>query len=184
MNAEESLRAERDRAEQYAERIEELAYTDPLTGLLNRRRAQEVLERVVWELHAGGDAAALLYLDLDGFKAVNDALGHAAGDEVLLEMARRLRGRTRRHDHVARLGGDEFLAILPGLDPARAAEQADHAANQVAAAVAEPIFTPRGPVMVNASVGISIFPGDGEDFDSLVRTADTRMYAAKRGQAR
>lgn len=184
VNAEESLRAERDRAEQYAERIEELAYTDPLTGLLNRRRAQEVLERVVWELHAGGDAAALLYLDLDGFKAVNDALGHAAGDEVLLEVARRLRGRTRRHDHVARLGGDEFLAILPGLDPARAAEQADHAANQVAAAVAEPIFTPRGPVLVNASVGISIFPGDGEDFDSLVRTADTRMYAAKRGQAR
>lgn len=179
VTAEEELVQERDQVAHYAQRIEELAYTDPLTGLLNRRRAQEVLDRALWEVRAGHDALALLYLDLDGFKAVNDSLGHAAGDEVLLEVTRRMQARLRRCDHLARVGGDEFIAMLPGLDPSCAAEQAQKVAAEVAAALVLPITTSRGPASIGASIGVSTYPGDGEDFDGLVRSADARMYAAK-----
>ncbi len=177
--AETDLRRERDRAARYAEQVEELAWTEPLTGLLNRRRVAEVLEEVLWEARAGGGAAAVVLLDLDGFKAVNDSFGHAAGDDVLREVTRRLRGRLRRGDHLARLGGDEFLVVLPGLDAAAATEQARQVAADLVAAAAVQVPGRDGPLAVGVSAGVAVYPGDGEDFDRLVSAADARMYAVK-----
>jgi diguanylate cyclase (GGDEF)-like protein/PAS domain S-box-containing protein len=180
VEAEQALRQERDRVQSFAERVSELALTDPLTGLSNRRSVQDVLETVLLDARVGESSAALLYLDLDGFKAVNDELGHGVGDEVLRVVARRLRARLRRGDCVARLGGDEFLVVLPGLEPGSAGGHAEHVAASLAAAVREPVLTDRGPVRVGTSVGIALVPEDGETYDELLRTADARMYVAKR----
>ena len=125
VEAERALRQESDRARAYLARIEQLAYTDPLTGLMNRRRLRGAGgDGELWRRRPADSAVALLFLDLDGFKAVNDSLGHAAGDELLQEVAERLRGRLRRSDLLARLGGDEFLVAVTGLDPDTAAATA------------------------------------------------------------
>src|SRR4029453_7179813 len=119
---------ERDRNAVCLARIAELAYTDPLTGLPNRRKLEEQVETAIWDARTGRDTLALLFVDLNGFKAVNDRFGHAAGDELLQSVARPLRGRLRRGDLLARLGGDEFLVALLGLDPATAATEAQRVA--------------------------------------------------------
>ena len=178
--AERALVQERDRAQSYLARIEELAWTDSLTGLLNRRRFEEKVELELWEATAAGGALALLFMDLDGFKAVNDELGHAAGDELLVQVAQRLRSRLRRGDLAARLGGDEFLVCLRQLDPARAAQEAGRVAAALTAAVAAPCEIAGRVVTVTASVGVATFPGDGvEDLRSLMHRADGLMYEAK-----
>jgi diguanylate cyclase (GGDEF)-like protein/PAS domain S-box-containing protein len=179
VEAEAALREERERARAYAEQVEQLAYTDPLTGLLNRRRLQEVLVPTLAAAEASGTGVAVLYLDLDGFKGVNDALGHQAGDELLREVAARLRRRLRRGDVVARVGGDEFLVVLPGLDEDAALGEGERVARELAAALGEPVLTSRGPVTVPASVGVSASPRQGRDFDALLHAADVGMYAAK-----
>jgi diguanylate cyclase (GGDEF)-like protein/PAS domain S-box-containing protein len=184
VEAERALRLERDRARSYLERIEQLAWTDPLTGLMNRRRLAEQVEAELWEARLRGDGLALLFMDLDRFKPVNDTLGHSAGDELLQEVARRLRGRVRRRDLLARLGGDEFLLAMTGLDPDEAGVQAGQVAHELVAAMAEP-FTVRGAeVRVALSVGISTFPHDAHDFDGLLHEADLRMYSAKQQRER
>jgi len=182
--AERALLDERERVTDYLQQIEHLAYSDALTGLLNRRRLQELLETTLWEAAANGTGTGLLYLDLDGFKAVNDSLGHAAGDELLREVSARLRRRLRPGDLVARLGGDEFLVLLPGLDPADARAAAQRVADELTRLLAEPVLTTRGPVVVGASIGVSAFPVDGDGFDQLVHAADGRMYAVKKRAAR
>ena len=174
-----ALREERDRAQSYLERIQELAFTDPLTGLPNRRRLEEQLDLQMWEARASGDGLALLYVDLDHFKAVNDTLGHAAGDELLSSLADRMRGQLRRGDLIARLGGDEFLVALPRLDPDRAGEQAEGVAAKLRAALGEPTLLRGSRVAVTVSIGVSLYPTDGTSVDQLLHTADTRMYAAK-----
>ena len=123
VEAERALVRERDRAQSYLARIEQLAYTDPLTGLANRRRLEERVEAALLDARLADGGLALLYLDLDGFKAVNDELGHATGDRVLVLTAQRLKDRLRRTDVLARLGGDEFLVAVLGLDPASAAHR-------------------------------------------------------------
>ncbi len=179
VQAEAALREERLRIAGYVEQIEQLAYADPLTGLMNRRRLLDALEPVLLSAHLNRDGVALLYLDLDGFKDVNDVLGHGAGDEVLRAVAVRLKGRLRRGDLVARLGGDEFLVVLPNLEPASAREEAERVRAELAAVLAEPMLTSRGPVEIVASFGASAYPADGADFDALLHAADARMYRAK-----
>ncbi len=124
---------------------------------------------------------ALLFVDLAGFKGVNDRFGHAAGDELLVAVADRLRGRLRRHDLLARLGGDEFLVALTGLPQATAATEARRIAGELAAAVARPVALGDQQVIVRASVGVSVWPEDGADFPALLHSADMQMYATRGG---
>ena len=184
VEAERALLQERDRSRAYLARIEELAYTDPLTGLPNRRRFEEQVETAIWNARASGGAVALLFLDLDGFKPVNDRLGHAAGDELLQNVAERLRGRLRRSDHLARLGGDEFLVAVGGLDPATAAQEAARVAEDLARAVEEPGVVRQELVTIGASIGLSLYPDDGEEFADLLHEADLNMYALKVSRTR
>ncbi|NIH70225.1 diguanylate cyclase domain-containing protein [Modestobacter marinus] len=184
VEAERALVEERDRTRSYLARIEQLAFTDPLTGLPNRRRLEEQVEAMLLDTRLAETALALLFVDLNGFKVVNDRLGHAAGDDVLVAMAGRLRQRLRRGDLLARLGGDEFLVVLPGLDLATAADEAAHVADELAAAVAEPVVLGEHRASVGASVGVSTSPADGDDFADLLHAADERMYAAKGASVR
>ncbi len=186
VEAERALVRERDRTSAALARIQELAYTDPLTGLLNRRRLEEQVEAAIWEARARGDALGLLFVDLDGFKAVNDRFGHAAGDELLQVVARRLQERVRRRDLLARLGGDEFLVALPDLRPETALAEATRVADELTASLrrAVPLFG--SEVHVGASIGVSVCPEDGVVFADLLHRADLRMYdrkAATRGVA-
>jgi diguanylate cyclase (GGDEF)-like protein len=151
--------------------VENQATTDQLTGLANRRRFHERWHAALRETVG---PTALLYLDLDGFKPVNDTLGHEAGDAVLVAVADRLRAVVRAGDVVARLGGDEFAVVMPWTD--------DHSARALAQrivdALAEPFDTATRPVFIGASVGVVVAP-QGADPDGELRRADTAMYAAK-----
>jgi diguanylate cyclase (GGDEF)-like protein/PAS domain S-box-containing protein len=179
VEAERALVRERDRTTAALARIQELAFTDPLTGLPNRRRLEEQVETAIWDARARGDALGLLFVDLDGFKAVNDTLGHAAGDELLQAIARRLRDRVRRRDLVARLGGDEFLVALPDLHPETAASEARKVAEEIAASIRRPVSLRGTEVSVGASIGVSVSPEDGVVFADLLHRADLRMYDRK-----
>lgn len=158
---------------------EEQAFTDTLTGLKNRRALDHVLARA---LATGGDLA-LMHLDLDRFKAVNDSLGHAAGDFVLQEAARRMLGAVRRGDTVARAGGDEFVLLFDGLTSRRRLGQI---ASSLIAALEQPIMWQRAPCEISASIGIALRPaGQVLQPDELIDRADTALYAAKEaGRAR
>lgn len=147
---------------------------DPLTGLANRRRALDAITRAIG---SGSGAFALLLIDLDGFKQVNDMLGHAAGDMVLRTVATRLGAETRRTDLAARLGGDEFLVLILG-DTAE--EDALWLARKVIAAIARPVPHAGTQAHVSASVGIALYPQHGENSEDLFAAADAAMYAAKR----
>ena len=179
VEAERSLAREQDRTRQYLARIEQLAYTDPLTNLPNRRRLQEQVELALWEAAAGETAVGLLFVDLDGFKAVNDRLGHAAGDELLVTISQRLRAGLRRTDLLARLGGDEFLVALPGLDPRSAGDEAARVASHLAELVRAPVQLYGESIQVGASIGWATSREDGVDFAGLLHVADQRMYQVK-----
>jgi len=164
---------ERKRAE---EQIKSLAYHDSLTGLPNRRLFQDRLSVAVAQAHRNSQHLAVLFLDLDRFKAVNDALGHAAGDRLIQDVAERLRTCLREGDTVARLGGDEFTLLLPGVsqvvDAARVAEK-------VLDALRVPFLIEGRELFATASIGISLYPEEGRDADTLVKNADAAMYRAK-----
>ncbi|MBF5082537.1 diguanylate cyclase domain-containing protein [Quadrisphaera sp. INWT6] len=182
--AQRDLAAERDRSAAYLARIEQLAFTDALTGLANRRRFEERLETALWEARAGDAALAVVLLDLDGFKAVNDSRGHAAGDELLVAVAQRLRRRLRRSDLVCRLGGDEFLLALPGLTPEAAHEEAAAVVASLRAELQRPVqLLTGGEVSVGVSAGVALHPVDGDGFAALAHAADQRMFADKRSEA-
>lgn len=152
------------------------AVTDPLTGLPNRHALQKSIDHAVAMARRKGRGLAVLFLDLDGFKDVNDAYGHEAGDRVLQELARRFAARTRDMDTVARIGGDEFVVVMEDLADARFAGTL---AAKLLAAAAAPVDVQGHEVALTASAGIAVFPGDGDDAAALVRHADTAMYAAK-----
>ena len=164
---------ERKRAE---EQIKSLAYHDSLTGLPNRRLFQDRLSMAVAQAHRNSQHLAVLFLDLDRFKSVNDSLGHAAGDRLIQHVAERLRTCLREGDTVARLGGDEFTLLLPGVaqvvDAARVAEK-------VLDALRAPFLIEDRELLATASIGISLYPEDGRDADTLVKNADAGMYRAK-----
>ncbi|MFC0530080.1 putative bifunctional diguanylate cyclase/phosphodiesterase [Phytohabitans kaempferiae] len=161
---------------------EERSRVDPLTGLANRKALLgEVADQVpahAERLANGGTDGhlALLVLDLDRFKHVNDALGHAVGDRLLVEVGGRLTGVVRPGDIVARLGGDEFAILAPGL---AGVEDARDLAARVVEALAEPVALDGLPLDVSGSVGIAVYPAHGEDFATLLRHADVAMYDAK-----
>ena len=165
------------RAEQaHAAQLLERSQRDPLTGAVNRLGFDSAFARALAGAH--GRPVALAYIDLDGFKTVNDTLGHAAGDEVLVEVAKRLSAVVRDGDVVARLGGDEFALVLLDVTPGVLADVADRAA----AAVRTPIATHAGEVHVGASVGLATSPRDGTTLDEVLHAADGRMYRQKRSR--
>ncbi|EKV27513.1 PAC domain protein [Caenispirillum salinarum AK4] len=153
------------------------ATRDPLTGLANRQLFMHVLEDSVERASSMERACAVLFIDLDGFKEVNDRWDHAVGDELLKEVARRLRGTVRVSDEVARLGGDEFTVVLTEV---RETQDAARVAEKIVAAVAEPYTLSAGTAEVSASVGIAVYPADATAAEDLVRCADQAMYSAKR----
>ena len=160
---------------------DDLAYQaahDPLTRLPNRARAMSEIEGALNRAQRSGMLLGLLFIDLDGFKAVNDTFGHRAGDEVLREVSARLRDLVRAGDLVARLGGDEFVVLLEGL--ATEADALD-VANRLVAAIAEPVqITGAGrPALVGASIGMAISQDGSTDADRLLHEADTAAYRAK-----
>jgi diguanylate cyclase (GGDEF)-like protein/PAS domain S-box-containing protein len=157
--------------------LEHLAHYDALTGLPNRALLSDRMAQALSQARRTQALVAVGYLDLDGFKAINDEFGHDAGDALLIEVARRLTETLRAADTVARLGGDEFVLLLLG---AASAEECKMAARRVLAAVAEPIMLKGHERCVSGSLGITLFPFDDSDADTLLRHADQAMYLAKR----
>jgi len=171
-------------------RIRRLAYFDTLTGLPNREHFNARLAGALDAARRGSRQLALMCIDLDNFKRINDTLGHSVGDELLCMMALRLREALRLEDnvgrpvpaalhdeHLSRLGGDEFMVLLPDIT---GADQAGIVADRIVRTVAQPMRLAQHEVLVTPSVGIAIFPADGEDLETLVRNADLAMYFAKR----
>lgn len=154
----------------------QLANYDKLTGLPNRTLFLDRLEQLRQQAWRANSYFALLFIDLDGFKAVNDELGHDAGDELLVEVARRLADRVRTSDTVARLGGDEFTVILSLL---RQPTDASRLAESLIGQLEEPFAIKGRPVQISASIGISIFPHDGSTSETLLTKADRAMYLVK-----
>jgi len=178
------------------DRLRYLAYYDPLTNLPNRRSFNEQLNRILKRAQRLGHSAALLFIDLDNFKRINDSIGHGRGDRLLVEIAKRLAGELREDDainyfsddnandldardgntEIARLGGDEFTVVLSDVRDVRDVESV---AQRVIQTLSEPISLHSHNPVVTPSIGIAMYPQDGLDADSLVRNADTAMYAAK-----
>ncbi len=174
--------SERKRTE---EQIRRLAYCDSLTGIPNRQAFLETLERELNRSKVGNKKFAVLFMDLDAFKRINDTLGHNVGDHLLKIVSERLRETIRPSDlvsrgdqshNLARLGGDEFTILIPDLDRV---ENALNVAHRVKDAMRRPFLIDGHEIFVTASIGISLFPEDGDDCDSLLKYADTAMYHAK-----
>ncbi|MFN2329868.1 MAG: putative bifunctional diguanylate cyclase/phosphodiesterase [Chromatocurvus sp.] len=178
------------------DRLRYLAYYDPLTNLPNRRSFNEQLNRILKRAQRTGTCAALLFIDLDNFKRINDSIGHGRGDRLLVEIAKRLSNELREEDainyfsgtagdevarearntEIARLGGDEFTVVLSDVKDTRDVEVVGA---RIIASLSQPIALHSHNPVVTPSIGIAMYPQDGIDADSLVRNADTAMYAAK-----
>jgi diguanylate cyclase (GGDEF)-like protein len=151
------------------------AYYDSLTSLPNRQLFKDRLEREIAHARRAHKQVALIYIDLDRFKNVNDSMGHSAGDALLLGVSQQLAAQLRDSDTLARLGGDEFVVIAPGIE-----EQPAHVlAERIQAALREPIIVQQATCFAQASIGLAVYPQDGTDVESLLRSADTAMYRAK-----
>lgn len=157
------------------DRIQRLAHFDPLTNLPNRALLAERAHRLIADEQARGGTLAMVFLDLDHFKNVNDSLGHRIGDILLVAVAQRLQSLLTSQDTVSRLGGDEFLLLLPSTTAAAAADMA----TRLLAAVAQPFQVDPYELTTTLSVGIAMYPADGESFDTLYQRADAAMYRAK-----
>lgn len=158
------------------EQIHSLAYYDDLTGLANRRLLLDRLELALAAAKQHHHKMAVLFLDLDLFKRINDTLGHQAGDEVLKTIARRLEANINKGDSVARLGGDEFTVLVPEVENLSLLEAE---ASRLIAAIIEPLTIMQNTLVVSTSIGISVYPDDGDTAESLLKHADTAMYRAK-----
>jgi len=156
--------------------LQRMAHHDELTKLPNRSLFFDRLERALADARRHGNEFALLFVDLDGFKAVNDAHGHQTGDQLLQEVARRMEQCVRASDTVARMGGDEFAVILGDVDEA---ENATRVAQKIIASLSAPLVLEGKDCHVGASIGISLFPQDGESSEGLLTKADSAMYCAK-----
>lgn len=163
----------RKRAE---ETVRRMAYYDTLTGLPNRALFEDRLAVAMATAERESSAFAVLFMDIDDFKAVNDSWGHAVGDEMLIEVARRLKLAVRRSDTVARMGGDEFTVLLPRV---RTRDGVEQVITKILDTVALPVATARGVAPLTLSIGAALYPADGATAGTLVHAADMAMYAAK-----
>ena len=154
----------------------QLAHFDPLTGLCNRKHWMDQAHATLEAAQRHGDRLAVMFIDLDRFKHVNDSLGHSAGDRLLGTVAQRLRECLRSRDVLARLGGDEFVVLLPRL---KQRDGAASAARKIMQVLAQPVWLDQHEVAVSASLGLACYPEDGDSIETLLRHADTAMYAAK-----
>lgn len=162
------------------QRIRKLAYFDPLTDLPNRSLFHDRLTQALQRAVRANQSVAVLFLDLDRFKAINDSMGHAVGDRLLTEAAARLRDCIRADDTVARMGGDEFTLILSGLTEREAAESAAvQVSMKIMRSLNEPFRLAGRELFISTSIGIALFPEDGSDAETLLKNADTAMYHAK-----
>ncbi|MFC5299784.1 putative bifunctional diguanylate cyclase/phosphodiesterase [Azospira restricta] len=166
----------RQSVRQAEQNLRHLAHVDPVTGLANRNAFNERLEFAIDEAASFDENVAMLLLDLDNFKQVNDTLGHQAGDELLRMVAQRILRSLRRDDIVARLGGDEFAVILKGLS---ARSEATQVCAKLIESIGQPFPIEGQDFFVTASIGVAFFPEDAEDSRTLIRNADTAMYQAK-----
>lgn len=162
--------------------LQQMAFYDQLTGLPNRALFIDLVQREMLQAHRGQQQFGIFFIDLDRFKAVNDSMGHAAGDELLIEVARRLRDTLREVDVVCRQSGDEFLVMVRDIDHW---ESLGEMAERILRVVEEPVQLANTTVRVSASIGIALFPEDAQDFETLVKHADIAVYQAKTlGRAR
>ncbi|MFO0232249.1 MAG: putative bifunctional diguanylate cyclase/phosphodiesterase [Burkholderiales bacterium] len=159
-------------------RVQRLAYHDDLTGLPNRAAFMEHIGESIAQARARSSRFALLFLDLDGFKEINDSLGHDAGDDLLRQVSQRIRACLRQADRLARFGGDEFLVLI---DPVRKRRDVEVVTRKILKAVATPLKLDGLMATVSASIGIAMFPDDGGDPPRLLKNADAAMYQAKQG---
>ncbi|CAN7198237.1 EAL domain-containing protein [Pseudoduganella sp. LjRoot289] len=176
LEANEKLRAENLERKQAEERIRYMAHYDALTGLPNRVLFQDRVSQAIALAHRNGNQLALLFIDLDYFKHINDSLGHQAGDRLLQLVASCLQQCLREGDSVARLGGDEFVVSLIQL---HASDDAARVAQKILAALDQPFVVADHELHVSGSIGIGLYPDDGGDVESLMRAADAAMYCAK-----
>lgn len=158
-----------------AERIDRLSHFDQLTGLPNLGQLKERFKYAISLAQRSGESLAVIFLDLDHFKDINDTLGHSVGDQVLMEIGKRIKESLREEDAVSRQGGDEFILLLPGTD----AEGAALVASKLMEVVAHPIQVVQHDLITTASIGIAIYPHDGENLEILSKNADTAMYRVK-----
>ena len=170
------LAAAKEQAEEVARRMEYHAHHDALTGLPNRILLNDRLQLGLAHARRQQCMLALLFLDLDRFKIINDSLGHTVGDQLLRVISERLKGCLREGDTVARLGGDEFMVLLPDI---RSASDAGRIGSKIIRSLTEPVNCSGHELQVTTSVGISVFPYDGTDAETLVKHADISMYRAK-----
>ena len=157
-------------------KIQHLAYHDSLTGLPNRMLFMDRIDQAISRAQREQEQFALLFIDIDHFKVINDSMGHAAGDQLLNVISQRLCEMLRKSDTVARLGGDEFTVIIEGLEDA---EQVINVTKNILSSLDAPVNVNGKEVHVGGSIGIAIYPQDGESFGSLLKNADTAMYKAK-----
>ncbi|MEC5161992.1 MULTISPECIES: GGDEF domain-containing response regulator [unclassified Janthinobacterium] len=162
---------------QYSKQQQELALHDPLTGLPNRRLLEDRISTSLQHAERNQGRAAVMYLDLDGFKAINDTYGHAYGDEILKMVAKRLVGSSRKEDTVARIGGDEFVIVLGSLS---GLGDASEPASKLVEIVSEPYFINDLTLKLSTSIGISVYPDDADNVEALINMADSALYEAKR----
>ncbi len=174
--ANERLQAEIADRRQAETRAQHLADHDALTGLPNRRLLEDRLTQVLAASQRNRKQTAVMFVDLDRFKNINDTLGHAAGDVVLKEVAERLMKQLRVVDTVCRMGGDEFVVILPEI---KRASDAANVAAKILETIAQPFVAAERELHITTSIGISVFPDDGRDAESLIRNSDAAMYHAK-----
>ncbi len=179
VHARHALEAKLDTVTLESEQALHAAFHDELTGLPNRALFNDRLEHGLAQAKRHGFTLAVMFVDLDGFKAINDKHGHAVGDALLQSVADRLQENTREDDTVSRYGGDEFLYLLMSIDDDTHVLQI---AEKVAAAIQKPCSLTVGEVVVKSSIGISIFPKDGNSAAELIESADKAMYQAKRAK--
>jgi len=175
-DANERLQAEIADRTQAETRAQHLADHDALTGLPNRRLLEDRLTQALALSQRNREQTAVMFVDLDRFKVINDTLGHTAGDAVLKEIAERLVKQLRVVDTICRMGGDEFVVVLPEI---KRPSDAANVAAKILETVLQPFMVEGRPLQISASVGISVFPDDGRDAETLIRNADAAMYHAK-----